>query len=498
MASIQKLGKGKQPLRAIDFTDPLSKKRKRIRLGVVSHDFAVECKRRIERLVAAKSLNHPDPETSHWLTGIAAEIHNRISKQGLCPPRVKPPETPTLREWIDRYLSERSDLKLASRKRLQLTVDRLVECFGENIPIGDITLSHAHEWRATLYTPKTTTAEKSRLSEATVRTHCRNAKILFRAAVERELIAKNPFAGLKSAVIAADREGSYVTPEQTKAILEVASLPWRVLIALCRFAGLRCCSETHGLTWGNVDLERRRLVVYAPKTDDLRAVPIVPELFEILNEAYANAAGSPDSVPPPSTNVVTLPENNRHRQLKAILERVGITPWGDLFQALRRSAESDFARFAPQHAVSGWIGHSMEVSARHYLMTTDDIFKAASSRPLLGAMQSASQSASAEPGTIQQEPENGWNTVDEHNGNGDTKPVVLHRLAKDCLSTPERIRTSDRRIRNPLLYPTELRARGVCHGSCAMTDDFSCYQTLESTPWFGTRFIRTSRLPATP
>ncbi|MDA1214961.1 MAG: hypothetical protein O2955_20855, partial [Planctomycetota bacterium] len=72
MASIQKLGKGKQPLRAIDFTDPLSKKRKRIRLGVVSHDFAVECKRRIERLVAAKSLNHPDPETSHWLTGIAA------------------------------------------------------------------------------------------------------------------------------------------------------------------------------------------------------------------------------------------------------------------------------------------------------------------------------------------------------------------------------------------------------------------------------------------
>ncbi len=40
MASIVKLGKGKQPPRAIDFTDPDSGKRQRIRLGVVSFDEA--------------------------------------------------------------------------------------------------------------------------------------------------------------------------------------------------------------------------------------------------------------------------------------------------------------------------------------------------------------------------------------------------------------------------------------------------------------------------
>ncbi len=37
--------------------------------------------------------------------------------------------------------------------------------------------------------------------------------------------------------------------------------------------------------------------------------------------------------------------------------------------------------------------------------------------------------------------------------------MACHFLTLACLSTPEWIRTIDRRIRNPLLYPAELRAR---------------------------------------
>ena len=41
------------------------------------------------------------------------------------------------------------------------------------------------------------------------------------------------------------------------------------------------------------------------------------------------------------------------------------------------SAETDFARTHPQHAVSKWIGHSMAVSERHDTQVTDDLIDAA-------------------------------------------------------------------------------------------------------------------------
>ena len=56
MASITKLGKGKQPPRAVDFVYPEGK-RNRVRLGVVSHDTAEECCRQIEKLIESRSTN---------------------------------------------------------------------------------------------------------------------------------------------------------------------------------------------------------------------------------------------------------------------------------------------------------------------------------------------------------------------------------------------------------------------------------------------------------
>jgi len=50
--------------------------------------------------------------------------------------------------------------------------------------------------------------------------------------------------------------------------------------------------------------------------------------------------------------VVTLSRYNRHRILTAIANRASIKPWGDLFQTLRCSAETDLAKRFPQHVVS--------------------------------------------------------------------------------------------------------------------------------------------------
>ena len=147
-------------------------------------------------------------------------------------------------------------------------------------------------------------------------------------AVERELISRNPFAKLKSTATARG-DAYYVTPSEAVQVLEACpNLEWRVLFALCRYGGLRCLSETHAVTWRDVDWENRRLHVYGKKTGKHREMPVVPKLYRILSEAFEMAADGAEQI-------VTLSTNNLHRTLEKILERAGVERWGDLFQVLR-------------------------------------------------------------------------------------------------------------------------------------------------------------------
>ncbi len=45
-----------------------------------------------------------------------------------------------------------------------------------------------------------------------------------------------------------------------------------------------------------------------------------------------------------------------------------------LFKVLRRNCETDWAQRYPQYAVSVWIGHDIQVSARHYLQVPAELY----------------------------------------------------------------------------------------------------------------------------
>jgi len=393
MASIVKLGSGKQPPRAIDFADPTDGgRRKRIRVGVVTHDEALEFKRHVEKLLAAKILNQtPNTETLLWLNGLPPLTYERLAARGLAPRRNIDPHGLRLRNFLEKYREQRRQegLSEASLDKISKTSALLTAFFGEQTPIEQITPDAAKDWRASLYRGE----RKKHRSEATVRGHCRDAKKMFNDAVERELIARNPFAKLKSAAVSGT-EDRYVTPEEAERILECCpNLQWRVLFGLARWAGLRCPSETHSLTWRDVDWERGRLTVYAPKTDQTRLVPIEPRLLVLLQDAFDAAQEGEARI------VVTLPRNNRHRTFARIRHAAGVPSWRDLFQTLRRSCEMEWSAKYPQHAVSAWIGHSLEVSGRHYLRTTDHLLD-------LAAEKSAAESAAANPGNGHAKPRN--------------------------------------------------------------------------------------------
>ena len=104
---------------------------------------------------------------------------------------------------------------------------------------------------------------------------------------------------------------------------------------------------------------------FAPKNERYekhrrRAVPIVPKPMAILQDAF-------DAAEEGQKRVVSLSRNNLHRGN-------AIDPWKDLFQALRRSCDTELKQTYSTYAVDAWLGHSRQVSENHYLMIPDDLW----------------------------------------------------------------------------------------------------------------------------
>jgi integrase len=332
--------------------------RKTIRVGQLPQRAAERFRDKVEVLVDCRRLNQaPDPDLVAWMAGVDDGAYNALAAAGLAEPRAPLTRMPTLGAFIDKHIAQKTGtVAPRSIQLLEQTKARLVARFGSATPLDKITADGALDWRAAML--------EDGLSEATVRLHTRNAKTVFNDAVERELISRNPFRKLPSAAVAAEHD-FYVTTEMAEKVL--AHLPdhrWRLFFGLGRYAGLRLPSESHILTWDQVDLQRRRLTVYAPKTGATRTVPIVPALAELLREAKARS-------PQGETRVLPLTASNLHRRVHEAIEAAGLEPWEDLFQALRRSAETDFASKFPAHAAAAWLGHGVAVSAKHYLQVPD-------------------------------------------------------------------------------------------------------------------------------
>jgi hypothetical protein len=73
--------------------------------------------------------------------------------------------------------------------------------------------------------------------------------------------------------------------------------------------------------------------------------------------------------------------------------RAGLPPWKDAFKVMRRNCETDWAQRYPQYAVLAWIGHGIQVSARHYLQVPEELYdKVVATKEAQTATKTASKS----------------------------------------------------------------------------------------------------------
>ena len=282
----------------------------------MSGKLADAIKGKVEALNAAQISGCPlDDETARWVSQIGDDLAAKLAAVGLIAER----ETALLGDFLAAYIARRTDIKPRTRINLEACRVRLVEYFGKDRPLKAITPGDADAWLLWL---------RERYANGTAGRTVKRAKQFFRSAVRSRLIPSNPFDDVKPPSQVNESRKHFVSRETTKAVLDACpDAEWRLIVALCRFGGVRCPSELLPLRWGDVDWERGRFLVHSPKTEHReggadRWVPIFPELRPHLADAFERAA--PGTVY--CVNRYRDGNQNLRTQLQRIIRRAGVAP----------------------------------------------------------------------------------------------------------------------------------------------------------------------------
>ena len=253
MASVVNRPKGRREIQFKDAND----KRQTLRLGKMPKRDAESIKVRIEHLLAAQVSGQPlDGDTAKWVANLEDGLAVKLARFGL----IRRRESVLLLEFIDAYVSGRTDLKPRTVIKFRATRDYLVDFFGPERNIREISAGDADDWRLHLV--------QCNLAENTIRKHVQIAKQLFRAAIRKKLIDNNPFSDLRSTVQGNPERYHFVSREVAQKVLDACpNAEWRLIFALARYGGLRCPSEVLSLTWDCIDWQNDRIRVLSPKTE---------------------------------------------------------------------------------------------------------------------------------------------------------------------------------------------------------------------------------------
>jgi integrase len=285
---------------------------------------------------------------------------------------IKPGELPTLEQWVERFLGQKANLSKSAESSYRLAAKKLSVTIDPATRIDHITSTDAADWAATL--------AKQNLAAATVANYARHVRCIFNEAVHQELLLRNPFQRLRTQPRNIERDWHYVDRKTFSRILRTAPNPgWRSFLALQRLGCLRV-SEALAVEWGMIEWEHRTLALPSrlTKTGKPRVVPLETELHSILKQASQCGEMKPHELIVSREHVVRCNRSNRHKILRAILRRLNIEPWEDLFQTLRRNGIQDLrALLKDPWAVTEIAGNSEAVQRKYYLgnLREEDVAK---------------------------------------------------------------------------------------------------------------------------
>ena len=370
--------------------------RKTLYLGKVSKSRAETIRSHVEEIVKSQVMRTTAPlEVLNWLAGLGDVFYAKLVNQGLAPARNVAVEEPKAKEpqvelgaFLDSYFAKRGRGKKESTVVVYGHTRRcLLQYFGADKPIVDVTVADAQDWRDWLKAfefPRVHGRKGGKLSSNTVRRRCGIARQFFKWAVDSRLIVDNPFKELSDVTVKSNKARVHFVPrEDADKILDACpDAEWRLIFALSRFGGLRCPSEHLALTWQDVDWLNGRVTVRSPKTahhegKESRVIPLFDEIRAELEDCLVLAGEQGIDPEEPIIRRYRCANSNLRTQFSRIIKRAGLKPWPKLFQNLRSTRQTELAETLPIHVVCQWLGNSRAVATEHYLQVTDEHFAAA-------------------------------------------------------------------------------------------------------------------------
>ena len=366
--------------RWIQFTDQ-DKKRQTIRLGICTKEIASEHKTLVEDLLSAKLSGFSmAPRVAEKVANLEPVYRAKYIKVGLLPSDgyvVRTKKELKLGKFLENYFKARSsDLKKSSQVAMGHTKNRLIEFFGENRAVNSITANDAREFRVWLASAnkrdKDDDGKAKPLSANTIRRRTGFCKQIFSQAVTDGIIQRNPFAGMAASVRSNKERTHYVPLPTINRVLKFApNAKWKAMIVLARVAALRVPSELAGLKWEHIRFEEKRILIVDSSKNQrhanrqLRKIPMMPILEEHL-AAWRNECEPGDEVFPGLSG-----ETNLRTTLQKILVKAGVSQWPKLWQNLRASGCTDFARTLQPHVAAAICGHTVQIAQEHYWQVAD-------------------------------------------------------------------------------------------------------------------------------
>jgi integrase len=327
---------------------------------------------KVEHIVSRRvQSSSPDVAVAQWIAGLSEKLHSKLVKLDLVPARevsaplpgqAEPAEDlmPTIKAWTDDYIEQHPG-KDRTLINLRQSAGNLCAYFKPDKRLDSFTAGDAERFRKWL--------QGKGLAENTVRCRVRRAKQFFNAAIKHELIERNPFAAEKSTVGGNDSRLFMVPAEWIDALIKKSPCEdWRIILAFARYAGMRaheCCIQR----WEDIDLANNRMIIRSNKTPPIRSCPIFPELRPHLLRAREMAPAGAEFV-----QTRYSPDSNMRTTLMKIITAAKLVPWPRLMQNLRATRETELLAKYPAKDVTGWLGNSPKVAAKHYAMAMEESF----------------------------------------------------------------------------------------------------------------------------
>lgn len=317
--------------------------RRSIWLGDIPEAQAVAIQRHVDEILASQTADLPLPrQTARFLDELPAAMRAKL--------QAITGAARTLQTAIDEYIAARhaelSESTLTDRER---SLDHLQPLSGRKLE--RITAKDVEDIHARLDCGPST---RGKIASAW--------KAFFGWCMERHWITDNPARPLSSTV--AVRQKQFVSAAVIDAVLNVCHDPQlRVAICLSRYGGIRMSSELRGLTWSDVDFDRRRMVIHDTKRGRDRTIPLFSELLHALDSHPRDVPLCGDLIPLSHAAIT--------QRFAALIHAAGHEPWPALWHAMRASRETELIQRFGLSTAAIWIGNSESVAMRSYAVVTD-------------------------------------------------------------------------------------------------------------------------------